>query len=215
MQRQLVTYASAQQIINLPSELGSDPASSTSERSIVVDDLANLNRVLSQATAARIAAEARRNQIGRAGASAEALSNNAINNLREQRADLAAEYQKMMVQFEPGYPTARALQSQIDDLDRSISREEARVTSAIHSTYREAVERERALEPASRTAVFWTFAGAASNTISSSRKWTPIARFMTAYCNDLKEIGVAGGVGVNNIAIVDAARSPRNRPARV
>ena len=82
-QRQLVGYASAEQIINLPSQTASDNRT-TSERSIVADDLAALNTALSQATADRIQAEARYEQAGRAGASTEALRNVAINNLRQQ-----------------------------------------------------------------------------------------------------------------------------------
>ena len=143
-QRQLVGYASAQQIINLPSQTTGDNRV-TSERSIVADDLAALNAVLSQATADRIQAEARNAQAGRAGASTEALRNVAINNLRQRRAELAAEYQQLMVRFEPGYPAAQALQSQIDQLDRSIAREEGRVSGSLAADYREAQQRENAL----------------------------------------------------------------------
>src|SRR3546814_19726955 len=65
--------ASSAQIINLPAQSGN--GQSSSERSIVVDDLAALNASLAQATASRIEAQARYQQSGRAGASAEALSN--------------------------------------------------------------------------------------------------------------------------------------------
>ena len=67
-QRQLVNYASSAKIINLPAQ--SSNGQSISERSIVVDDLAALNTVLTQATASRIEAQARYQQSGRAGASA-------------------------------------------------------------------------------------------------------------------------------------------------
>ena len=89
-QRQLVAYASAQQIINLPAQGGGTGGTTTVERSIVADDLASLNSALSQATADRIQAEARSQQAGRAGASTEALRNTAINSLRQRRAELAA-----------------------------------------------------------------------------------------------------------------------------
>src|SRR3546814_11947557 len=69
-QRQLVNYASSAQIINLPAQSGN--GQSSSERSIVVDDLAALNASLAQATASRIEAQARYQQSRRAGASAEA-----------------------------------------------------------------------------------------------------------------------------------------------
>ena len=67
-QRQLVTYASNQEIINLPSQSVGD-GSTTQERSIVVDNLAALNAALNEATADRIAAEARFRQAGGSGSS--------------------------------------------------------------------------------------------------------------------------------------------------
>lgn len=137
-QRQLVAYASQQRIINLPAQ--SNANGSTSERSIVADDLASLNTALSQATADRIAAEARYREGGRAGASSEALRNQAINTLRQRRAEFAADYQRLLIQFEPQYPAAKALKSQIDQLDRSIASEERRVSGSIETDYRDAVE---------------------------------------------------------------------------
>src|SRR3546814_17884425 len=55
--------ASSAQIINLPAQSGN--GQSSSERSIVVDDLAALNASLAQATASRIEAQARYQQSGR------------------------------------------------------------------------------------------------------------------------------------------------------
>src|SRR5690606_16408835 len=66
-QRQLVAYASAQQIINLPA--GANANGSTQERSIIADSLAALNSELTRASADRIQAEARYRQSGGAGAS--------------------------------------------------------------------------------------------------------------------------------------------------
>ena len=143
-QRQLVAYASQERIINLPAQQTS--GGSTSERSIVADDLASLNTALAQATAERIAADARYRQVGTAGASSEALRNQAINSLRQRRAELSADYQRLMTQFEPGYPAARAIQSQIDQLDRSIRNEERRVSNSFEADYRGALDRERGLQ---------------------------------------------------------------------
>lgn len=212
-QRQLVGYASAQGIINLPSQTGSD-GRSTSERSIVADDLAALNAALSQATADRIQAEARYEQAGRAGASTEALRNQAINSLRQRRAELAAEYQQMMVRFEPGYPAARAIQSQINQLDRSIAREEGRVSTSLQADYREAVERERALR-AKVEQLKSSYLDLRRRSIQYNIYQQEVDTNRALYDGLLqrfKEIGVAGGVGVNNVSVVDAADVPQ-RPS--
>lgn len=208
-QRMLVNYASRQQIINLPAQ--SNGNGTTAERSIVADNLASLNAALSGAIAERIEAEARYEQAGRAGASAEALRNNAINTLRQRRAELSAEYQRLMVQFEPEYPAARAVQSQIDQLDRSIAREENRVSSSLQADYRTAVERERALR-SNVEQLKSNFLDLRRRSIQYNIYQQEVDTNRALYdalLQRFKEIGVAGGVGINNIAVVDPADVPQ------
>lgn len=209
-QRQLVNYASAEQIINLPAQSGGD-GRTTAERSIVADDLAALNGSLAQATALRIAAEAKFRQAGAAGASTEALRNNAINGLRQRRAELAAEYQRLMVQFEPGYPGAQAVQSQINQLDRSIAREEGRVSGSLEADYREAQQREKSLQ-AKVNSLKSNYLDLRRRSIQYNIYQQEVDTNRALYDGLLqrfKEIGVAGGVGINNISIVDAADVPQ------
>ena len=208
-QRQLVAYASEQRIINLPSQAGD--GRTTTERSIVADDLSALNTVLSQATAERIQAEARYGQAGAAGASTEALRNPAINSLRQKRAEVSADYQRLMTQFEPEYPAAKALRSQIGQLDRSIATEEARVTSSIRADYREAVERERSLQSkVEQLKVSYLDLRRRSIQYNIYQQEVDTNRALyDGLLQRFKEIGVAGGVGINNIAIVDPADVPQ------
>lgn len=208
-QRQLVTYAEQQRIINLPAQGSGE--NQTAERSIVADELASLNMALSQAIADRIQVEARFREAGSAGSSVEALRNQAINTLRQRRAELSAEYQKLMFQFEPDYPPARALQSQISQLDRSITREESRVSGSLQAEYRQAAERENALRR--------RVEGLKSNYLDLRRRSIQYNIYQQEVDTNralydgllqrFKEIGVAGGVGVNNVAIVDPADVPQ------
>ncbi len=211
-ERQLVAYASNQRIINVPGQ-GAD-GQRTSERAIVIDNLSSLNSALSQATADRIEAQTRYQTEGRSGSNVEALRNTAINSLRQRRAELSAEYQRLMTQFEPGYPSAVAIKSQINELDRSISREESRVGSSLQTAYRQAVEKERELEAR---------VDQLKNEVLDSRRRSiqynifqrevdTNRQLYDGLLQRFKEIGVAAGVGVNNVSIVDAA-SPPNRPS--
>lgn len=211
-QRQLVAYASAQEIINLPAQGSGSSGATTSERSIVADDLATLNAVLSQATADRIQAEARYQQGGRSGASTEALRNPAINSLRQRRAELAADYQRLMVQFEPAYPAARAIQSQIDQLDRSIAREEGRVSGSIVAEYNEARQRESALQQRVNQ-LKASYLDNRRRSIQYNIYQQEVDTNRALYDGLLqrfKEIGIAGGVGVNNVSVVDPAEEPQS-----
>lgn len=208
-QRQLVTYASTQGIINLPMPTGAD--GTTQERSIVADDLASLNAELTQATADRIQAEARYRQSGSAGASVEALGNPAINNLRQRRAELAAEYEQLLVRFEPGYPAARAIETQIEELDRALAREEGRVIASLEAAYRSAAVRERALQERVNS-LKGNYLDLRRRSIQYNIHQQEVDTNQALYDGLLqryKEIGVAGGVGVNNIAIVDLADVPQ------
>ncbi len=208
-QRQLVAYASNQQIINLPAQSTGD--GTTQERSIVADDLAALNAALTEATADRIQAEARSRQAGSSGATVAALANPAINNLRQRRAELAGEYQQLMVQFEPGYPTAQAIQSQINELDQAIAREEARVSGSLQAGFREAVAREAALQSRVNQ-LKGDYLDLRRRSIQYNIFQQEVDTNRVLYDGLLqrfKEIGVAGGVGVNNVAIVDPADVPQ------
>lgn len=212
-QRQLVSYAAEQRIINLPAA-SADGGRTTSERSIVADELASLNVILSQATADRIQAQARADQSGRSGATTEALRNVAINNLRQRRAELAADYQRLMVQFEPEYPAAKAIKTQLDQIDQSITREEQRVSKSITADYREAAERELALR-ARVEQLKESYLDQRRRSIQYNIYQGEVDTNRALYDGLLqrfKEIGVAGGVGVNNISIVDPADIPQ-RPS--
>lgn len=208
-QRQLVAYATDQEIINLPAQTG-EGTNATQERSLVADQLGSLNQALSSATSDRIQAEARARQASTGGASAEALDNPALNNLRQRRAELSAEYRQMMVRFEPGYPAAQALKSQIDELDRAINSEETRVSRSVTAEYRAASAREEALQ--TKVAQLKdSFLDLQRRSIQYNIYQQEVDTNRELYDGLLqrfKEIGVAGGIGVNNVAIVDQADTP-------
>ena len=208
-ERQLVDYAARQGIVNLPSAAASGVAGgTTTERSLAADDLASLNRELSDATADRVTAQSR---LAAGGDTVnEALTNTAISGLRQRRAELAAEYARMMVQFEPAYPPARAIQEQVEQLDRAISREESRVRQTLRETYEAALAREQSLR-----ANVESLKGSVLDLRRRSIQYNIYQRdvdtsrqLYDALLQRYKEIGVAGGVSVNNISIVDMSPLP-------
>lgn len=206
-ERQLVDYASRQSIVNLPGETN-PTTGATSERSLVADDLASLNRELAQATADRIRAESRLQ--GGADQSTEALQNSTISQLRGQRVSLAAEYAKMLVQFEPGYPPARAIRQQLAQIDQAISREEQRVSGSLRGVYTASTMRESALanQVKQLEQKVLDFRRRSIQYNIYQRDADTNRQLYDALLQRYKEIGVAGGVGVNNISIVDTAELP-------
>ena len=212
-ERNLVGYASREALINIPVTGNAGLPGQTGERSITADSLATLNVALSQAVADRVAAQSRMSRSG-AGASAEALNNQAISQMRQQRAQAAAEYARLMSQFEPAYPPARALAAQIRTLDQSIAREEQRVDRSLGDNFRAAVERERMIG-ARVEGLKASFLDQRRRSIQYNIFQRDVDTNRALYDGLLqryKEVGIAGSVGVNNISIVDGARSPQ-RPS--
>lgn len=204
-QRQLVAYASNEEIINLPAS-----GEGASERSLVVNNLEALNAELARATSDRISAEAQYRQAGKNGASAEALSNVAINSLRARRADLAAEYEQLMVRFEPGYPAAKALQAQITQLDSALAREEQRIGSSVQAVFQQAVARENELlrKVEGLKAEFLDLRRRSIQYNIFQQEVDTNKALYDGLLQRFKEIGIAGGVGINNVSIVDLANIP-------
>lgn len=209
-ERQLVGYASQQSIINIPVGTGENGA--TQERSLSADSLAALNEELSRATGDRVRAESRARTDG--GNATESLSNSTIASLRQRRAELQAEYARLMTQFDPAYPAATALAAQIRTLDSNISREEGRVQGSLQGVYRDAVAREQALT--SRIDQLKSrFVDERRRSIQLTiyqRDADTNRELYNGLLQRYKEIGIAGGVGTNNVSIVDAAKVP-DRPS--
>ena len=207
-ERDTVNYASEKGIVSLGRSTGSD-GKTTTERTLVAADLEALNEALGKATADRINAESKARNGSARGTSSDSLANVAISSLRQRRAEVSADYAKLMVQFEPGYPAARALEEQMRALDASISREENRVSGSRANEYREAAERERALTQqvsALKSRLDLQQRDSIQYNIYQ-READTNRQLYDGLLQRYKEIGVAG-VGTNNVAIVDAAKVP-------
>jgi len=209
-ERALVAYASRERIINLPTTTPSPNGGGTSvvERPIVAEDLAALNQELNEAIGDRMQAQSRLQVAG--GSTTEALANQAISSLRTRRAELAGERARMLAQFEPEYPPARAIADQIAELDRSIAREEGRVRNTLQSAYQAAAARETSLQERVRglQGDLMNLRGRTIQYNIYQREVDTNRQLYDALLQRYKEIGVAGGVGVNNISVVDPAEVP-------
>ncbi len=202
-ERNLSSYADNKEIITLASEQTAD-GKTVSRKTLASANLEALNSELAKATADRILAESEaRQQSG----DRNALTNQALNTLREELAKAQAEYAKLMVQFEPEYPAAKAIESQISALNKSIAAEEMRSRTGTSARFNEALEREYKL----RTQVDrlkLQFSGERRDSIQYNifqREVDTNRQLYNGLLQRYKEIGVAG-VGTNNISVVDRAQ---------
>jgi capsular exopolysaccharide synthesis family protein len=208
-EREVVNYATDRDIVKLQAAVDA-AGRTTGSQTLTEADLARLNEELNRATAERVSLQGALSS--KADSTAAIVASPVISQMRQARATLAAEYAKLLVQFDPEYATARAVKEQIDSLDRAIRDETARIARAQREAFRSAEARESELR---RTV---------NNLKEELRRQQKATIQYNIYQRDAdtnrqlyeailqryKEIGIAGTVGVNNIAIVDAAEIPKS-----
>lgn len=201
-ERELVSYSARQRIVNVPG------SASQGDHPIVSDDLVAYNTALAAARSQRIAAES---ALAQAGTSSTASVNNpTLSALRQQRAQVSAELAKLRAQFEPQYPPVIALAAQLRQIDTAIDGEQGRVTGSLRGDYRQAVQRENELSARVET-LKRDLIDLRGRSIQYNILQREVDTNRTLYDGLLqryKEIGVAGGVGTNNISSVDEAAVP-------
>ena len=210
-ERLSVDYASRQRIVAV--EVQGPNGTSTESKSLNEEGLAALTTELNKAIADRLSAQAALKAGYRSGP-VDAGSSAASSALRQKRAEVSSEYQKLMVQFEPGYPAAQALKEQLNQLDRSIASEERYVQSSnsrdLNAADAAAAGRESRLRVAvdEQTARLLAEKRAGIQYNIYKREVDTNRQLYDALLQRYKEIGVAGGANRTNVSIVDKADIP-------
>ena len=209
-ERSLVAYAQQQGIIN--TAVGGDGRTTSDAGSLQGESLISLNKALADATARRVAAEGAYRQGAAVGPTTEVTQSTQM--LRQQRATLQADYQQKRTFMKPEHPDMQSLQAQIEELDRQISREGAQMSSGRNNSlladYRGALAAERAL-----AARVQQLKGSVLDLRGRSIQYNILQRevdtnrsLYDALLQRFKEIGVAGGIGIAPVSIVDRAETP-------
>lgn len=206
-EKEAVLYASKSGIVNFDKSVGPD-GKTAANRTLASVGLEQLSVALNQATTDRIAAQSRLNRGG--GGTTEAVTSSTLANLRLQRAATAALLAKLSVQFEPEYPSVMEARDQLAAVDSAIRTETSRITEARQNEYREALMRERQLtdKVAAMTAELDRQNRANIQYANLQREADTNRELYNSLLQRYKEIGVAGSVGISNIAIVEPAIVP-------
>ena len=212
-ERDAVAYAQKQGIINTGSTYTDGKAAgATDTNSLQGESLVQLNSALGAATARRVAAEGAYRQALATGPTSDVESS--VLPLRQQLATLQAQYQQKREFMKPEHPEMLSLQSQIDELKRQISTQTSRASSGringLLSDYKAALSAEKALS--GRVS---SLKGDVLNLRGRSIQYTILQRevdtnrsLYDALLQRYKQIGVAGGVGMAPVSIVDRAQTP-------
>lgn len=206
-ERQLVQYARNQGIVQINS---GDSASNQAGDTLSTQSLTSINQALAAATGERIAAQQRYQQAQGNASTQQVMDNPTIQNLRTQRAQLQADYDQKLSTFKPGLPEMVALRNRMTSIDRNLAAETRNVTGALRANYAEALGRESELrgQVAKLRGDVLDLRGRGIEYTILQRDVDTNRTLYDALLQRYKEIGVAGGVGESQAAVVDDAERP-------
>ena len=185
----------------------------TSEKaSIAETNLSAANSALGGLIAERIKAEQLWRQVEAVNAInlPQFLLNPVIQGLRSARNSLDTEYKEKLQTFKPGYPAMVQLSNRMKEIDRQIATEVKAIKDTHKAAFEQAIRQENEMRARIETLRVETLdlqrRGIAYNNLR--REATMLRTLYEGLLQRHKEVDVAGGMGANNIFIVDRARSP-------
>jgi len=200
-ERDMVAFARQQEIVNVGES-----------QNIVTQSLAATSAALSAAEQRRTTAEAAYRQMlsTRGHGLSQVLDSKIIQTLKESKAKLDAQYQDNLNLYKPAYPSMVQLRGQIDQISRQIDQEVAHIRNAITAQY-EAAKAEEALlnvrlDQLKRDVLEQQDRSIQFNILR--REVDTNRELYNGLLQRFKEVGVAAGIGTNNISMVDEARIP-------
>lgn len=199
-ERTLVDFQRTQQIITIDEK-----------QNVLQQSLSAFNAAATQAQQDRIKAETGYKEfVGNPESSSLVSGDKAIEQLREQRLKVLTEYQDQLRIYKPSFPKMQQLQAIIDQLDKEIVVQRARIGKAVEGTYRIAVAQEQKLlarlEESKKEMLDVQGRSIEYNILR--RNVDTNRQFYDGLLQRLREVSVSGGVGVNNISVVDSAQVP-------
>lgn len=184
----------------------------TDKTSIAESNLAAANAALGGIVAERIKNEQLWRQVQNASGFdlPQILSNKGIEDLRGRRNELATEYQEKSETFRPDYPDMVKLRNKTKELERQLAFEIKTIKNSLKSAFEASLSQENEMKQRVENLRRETL-DLQKRSIQYNLLKREVDTTRTLYENLLqryKEVDVAGGVGSNNVFIVDAAELP-------
>ncbi len=206
-EKALVTYADQKELIG-----GVSANPKESKESLADSDLAALNKALQTIITERIHAQELWEQANESSGLGlpQILEDMTIKSLRQQRAALMAEYQNKLSTFKPAYPDMQRLKAQIDQIGQEIKSAVDVIKQSLKARYESALQQEALLKKKMdevKRGVLDTRNKEIQYNILKREADTNRTLY-EGLLQQYKDVGVAGAVGTNNVAIIDRAQVP-------
>jgi len=200
-EKTLLEFAEKEQIVQV-----------TEKSSIAENNLASANAALGTLIAERMKNEQLWRQVEKSEAInlPQLLSNSVIDGLRGRRNALVTEYQEKLETFKPAYPLMVQIDQKIKEIDRQLATEVRTIRESLKGAY----EASRHQEDETKARI----ADLKSEVLELQKRmirYNILKRevdtnreLYNGLLQRFKEVDVAGGVGANNVFIVDKAVAP-------
>ena len=191
---------------------GSDEKLGASADSPLMQRLTQLNTQLTEAASKRITLETQHQMIesGEYDSLPEAISNQVIQNLKEQVAQLSMQYAAMSNRFNPGYHPLDDLGARLDASRRALNYESKKVAESVDADYRAAVANEAKVGQEINAVKAQTLAlnDASLQEAVLTREVDANRQLYRSVLERMNEISVAAEVPTSNVSVVDRAKPP-------
>lgn len=186
----------------------------TDKASIVESNLASANTAMGQLIGERVKNEQLWKQVEQTSGMnlPQLLTNAVIEGLRTKRNELASEYKEKLETFKPGYPAMVQIQNRINEIDRQLAIEVTAIRGSLKAAYEASLNQETEIK-----ARIEALKNEALDLQKRSIQYNILKRevdtnrgLYNGLLQRFKEVDVAGGVGANNIFVVDKPELPRH-----
>jgi polysaccharide biosynthesis transport protein len=135
------------------------------------------------------------------------LGNSVIAGLRANRNTLVADYQEKLQTFKPAYPAMMEINNKIKEIDRQLAAEVKSIKAALKGAYETSTQQEdqtrKQIEKLREEVLDLQKRSIQYNTLK--REVDTNRSLYNSLLQRFKEVDIAGGVGANNVFIVDKA----------
>lgn len=210
-ERAALDYSSAQRLIDASN--GTETADgAASPRSLTVSRLVAVNSAYADAAAKRTQAEQKWRQAQGAQIMTlpEVLSNTAIQNLVQNRAEAVADYQNQRQARKEDFPSVMQAKAKVEAYDRQIANLAGAIRSTLRSQYEAALRQEEAFKGQIAGLEQATLGEQQRNVqLSILRRATDTSRSLyDTLLQRYRELSAEAGIQPNNIQLIDRAELP-------
>lgn len=200
-ERVLLDFAQKEQIV-----------AATERSSIAESNLASANAALANLISERIKNEQLWRQVESTSTInlSQLLSNGVIDGLRLKRNSLVTEYQEKLETFKPSYPTMIQIDNKIKEIDRQLAVEVRTIRQSLKAAYQSSLSQEKEMRgqiEVLRAEVLDLQRRSIEYNILKREVDTSRSLY-EGLLQRFKEVDVAGGVGANNVFVIDKAELP-------